>query len=156
MYKDLPVNLWAQVAQYLKWDPPRPGKSADWTEDLQQQDLVSLQRVNKVRVSCSFETINPARLTTLEAVWSRHTHLVPLSNRPGLWPLFTRHREAATERRPKSDTIPQDDTTQSREIAPSRSSLFSRSCRRGLRGHIYEFGRSTSLVSGKVGRMRVG
>lgn len=52
MIKELPAELWAQVAGYLKRQPPTPGEKANWNDDFHQQDLVNLQRCSKVCLPC--------------------------------------------------------------------------------------------------------
>jgi hypothetical protein len=48
---DLPPELWTIIAKLLKRDPPPAGQPSNWDTHLHQQDLVSLQRVDKVSPS---------------------------------------------------------------------------------------------------------
>lgn len=52
--KELPLELWSIIAKLVKRQQPAAGAEANWNDHLNQQDLVSLQRVNKVRqvLSC--------------------------------------------------------------------------------------------------------
>jgi hypothetical protein len=45
---DLPPEIWTIIVKLLKRDPPPAGQPANWDTHLHQQDLVSLQRVDKV------------------------------------------------------------------------------------------------------------
>ena len=46
---DLPTEIWTVIAKLIKREPPLAGQPANWDTELNQQDLVSLQRVDKVR-----------------------------------------------------------------------------------------------------------
>ena len=48
---DLPPEIWTVIAKLLKREPPPAGQPANWDTHLHQQDLVSLQRVDKVSPS---------------------------------------------------------------------------------------------------------
>jgi len=48
---DLPPEIWTIIAKLLKREPPSAGQPANWDTHLHQQDLVSLQRVDKVSAS---------------------------------------------------------------------------------------------------------
>ena len=52
--KELPLELWSIIAKLVKRQQPPAGAEANWNDHLNQQDLVSLQRVNKVRQVQSF------------------------------------------------------------------------------------------------------
>jgi hypothetical protein len=45
---DLPPEIWTIIVKLLKREPPPAGQPANWDTHLHQQDLVSLQRVDKV------------------------------------------------------------------------------------------------------------
>jgi hypothetical protein len=47
---ELPPEIWASIIENLKRQPPSAGEPANWNDDLHQQDLVSMQRVNKVSI----------------------------------------------------------------------------------------------------------
>lgn len=47
--KELPTEIWTMIAKELRRAPPPPGTDANWNDHFHQHDLVSLQRVNKVR-----------------------------------------------------------------------------------------------------------
>jgi hypothetical protein len=45
---ELPPELWSIIARDLKREPPPRRARANWNDDFNQQDLVTLQRVSKV------------------------------------------------------------------------------------------------------------
>jgi len=45
---DLPTEIWTVIANLIKREPPPAEQPANWDTELNQQDLVSLQRVDKV------------------------------------------------------------------------------------------------------------
>lgn len=49
---DLPTEIWTVIAKLIKREPPPAGQQANWETELHQQDLVSLQRVDKVSLQC--------------------------------------------------------------------------------------------------------
>jgi len=44
----LPPEIWAMIARYLKREPPPVGERGNWNDHFHQQDLANLMRLNEV------------------------------------------------------------------------------------------------------------
>lgn len=49
--KELPMEVWTMIAKDLKREPPPAATNANWNDHFHQQDLVNLQRVDKVSLA---------------------------------------------------------------------------------------------------------
>lgn len=50
----LPPEIWAMIAKYLKREPPPVGERGNWNDHFHQQDLANMMRVNEVSNSPKF------------------------------------------------------------------------------------------------------
>jgi hypothetical protein len=57
----LPPEIWALIAKYLKREPPPVGERGNWNDHFHQQDLANLMRVNEV--SSSFKSCSQVLLS---------------------------------------------------------------------------------------------
>lgn len=44
----LPPEIWAKIAKYLKREPPPVGQPGNWNDHFHQQDLANMMRLNEV------------------------------------------------------------------------------------------------------------